>query len=104
MILFRKAPKKFHIQGDPRHWTPENLAMTQALYEIRNLKISRFPDHVYKGPGTWPIFPGVQCTLLGRRVRDRAELFYAHDEGIAAPVSNPATSIQPTQTKPLLAI
>lgn len=43
-------------------------------------------------------------TLLGRRVRERAELFYAHDEDIAAPVSNSATSIQPTQTKPLLAI
>ena len=44
------------------------------------------------------------CTLLGRRVRERAELFYAHDEDIAAPVFNSATSIQPTQTKPLLAI
>ena len=44
------------------------------------------------------------CTLLGRRVRERAELFYAHDEDIAAPVSNSATSIQPTQTKSLLAI
>ena len=56
--------------------------------KIANLKVKR--DH--------------QCTLLGRRVRERAELFYAHDEDIAALVSNSATSIQPTQTKPLLAI
>ena len=35
--LTTNMPRRYHLlQGDPRHWTPENLA--QALYKIRHLE------------------------------------------------------------------
>ena len=31
-------PLILQVQGVPRHWTPEDLAKSQALYEIRHLE------------------------------------------------------------------
>ena len=31
----------FLLQGDPRHWTPDNLAKSQALYKIRHFQMSK---------------------------------------------------------------
>ena len=51
---------KIDLQGVPRHWTPKNVAKSQALYKIRHLENIQFIYSVYKGPGTQPNFPGVQ--------------------------------------------
>ena len=35
---FRTLQNALLVQGVSRHWTPENLAKSQALYKIRHLE------------------------------------------------------------------